>query len=220
MTDKIVWIGRAAIAVLLAMVAITYVSGVSQETFEIVREPSVYAADLVAHAAPLRALFGIDTAFLVLYATLLVLVAVRFTTPENRALATIAIGAVLATALLDMVEDHHILAMLRGAECGITPSAGQVEVQHAISQVKFNLGYFAEFLIGLSIPRKTLHGKLLAVLLTAGTLVQGAWLYAAPDHLLVLGNYGRWLGFVVGFALIIRLVRHPGGGAAETSAPA
>jgi hypothetical protein len=218
MTDRTVWIARAAMAVLLVMVAITARTGVSQETFEIVREPGLYAAELRTYEVPVRALFGLDSAFLILYATLLVLVAVRFMTAENHAVLRIAIGAILATAVLDMIEDHHILAMLRGAVRGSEPSVAQLAFQHTLSQVKFHLGYLAEFLIGLCLPRRTLAAKLLAFLLTVGTLVQGAWLYAAPDAALPAGNYGRWLGFVVGFALISRIVR--GGDAAATGAPA
>ena len=220
MNDWTVSIARAAMGVLVAMIVITAVTGVSQETFEIVREPAVYGADLRRFELPLRALFGLDSGFLILYATLLVLVAIRFMTADNRIVLAIAIGAILTTAMLDMIEDHHILAMLRAAVFGNDPSTGQIVFEHTLSQVKFNIGYFAEFLIGLSLPRRTFAGKLLAFLLTVGALVQGAWLYAAPDAALPAGNYGRWIGFLVGFALIIRLVRRPSGDAAATDVPA
>lgn len=216
---QIPWIARAAMAVLVAMIAITAATGVSQETFEIVRAPAVYAADLRSHELPLRALFGLDSAFLILYATLLVLVALRFMSDDNRVVLAIAIGAILGTALLDMTEDHHILAMLRGAVRDLPPSNAQIAFEHTLSQVKFHLGYLAEFLIGISLPRRTFAHKLLAALLTVGTLVQGAWLYAAPDAALTAGNYGRWIGFLVGFGLISRIAR-PGAAAAATDARA
>lgn len=220
MSSQLVWTARAAMAVLVAMIAITAATGVSQETFEIVRAPAIYAAELRQYELPLRALFGLDSAFLILYATLLVLVALHLMTRENRPVLAIAIGAILATALLDMTEDHHILAMLRGAVRDIAPSPGQIAFEHTLSQVKFHLGYLAELLIGLCLPRRTVAARVLAFLLTVGTLVQGAWLYAAPDAALPAGNYGRWIGFLVGFALIIRIVRRPGAGAVATGAPA
>jgi hypothetical protein len=218
-TDWIVPLAAASIAVLATMVAITVATGVSQETFEIARHPAVYTAELRAYAAPLRALFGLDSAFLVLYSTLLVLFARRLATPDTRAMLAIAIGGVLATAVLDMVEDHHILAMLRGAERGVDATAAQIAFQHALSQVKFHLSYLALFLLGLHVPRRTRAGTVLAWLLTAGTLAQGGCLYAAPDDLLPAGNMGRWLGFLVGFALIIQVTRRAGD-AAATGAPA
>lgn len=199
----------AALAALAAMVAITAATGVSQETFEIYRAPDVYAADLRDHALALRALFGIDSAFLVLYTALLVGVANALATPATRTLLGVAIAATVVTALLDMVEDHHILAMLRAAETGQPPTAGELVFQHAASQVKFNASYLGLFVLGLHVPRDALAGRALAWLLTAGTLVQSAWLYAAPDAMLPVGNLGRWLGFVAGFALIIALARRP-----------
>ncbi len=219
--DYLLPVTIAALTTLVAMVAITAVTGVSQETFEIVRASRIYADDLRASAGPLRALFGIDSAFLVLYATLLVTFARRIATPETAGMIRIAIGAVLVTALLDMVEDHFVLAMLRGAERGSDPSAAQIAFEHTVSQVKFNISYLALFVLGLHVPRATRAGSVLAWLLTAGTLVQGAWLFAAPDAWLPAGNVGRWIGFLIGFGLIAKLSRHPrAGGAGAIGAPA
>jgi hypothetical protein len=219
-SNRITLLALAAIGCLTAMIAITLGSGVSQESFEIVRSPAVYAAELAAHPGALRALFGIDAVFLVLYATLFVVAGRALEVPATRTLVTLAIGAMLGTAVLDMVEDHHILAMLYGVEAGTTPTTGQLAFQHTLSQVKFNVSYLGLFALGLAVPRTTLAGRVLAVLLTVGTLVQGAWLYAAPVAMLPVGNFGRWLGFVVGFALLIPVARHRAGGAAETGAPA
>jgi hypothetical protein len=211
-TDHVRVLAFASIAVLGAMVAITFTTGVSQETFEIARSPDVYADELRLFATPLRALFALDSMFLVLYAVLLVQFALRVRTGETRVLAAIAIGAVVLTAALDMIEDHSILAMLRLAERNIEPSASAIAMQHVISQVKFHVGYLGLFVLGLAVPRTSRAAVVLVWLLTAGTLVQGAWLYAAPDSALPAGNVGRWVGFLVGFALIAKL--SPAGGAA------
>lgn len=204
-SQRIVTLAYASIVVLAAMVLITMVTGVSQETFEIVRHPAIYGDELRRFALPLRALFGLDSGFLVLYGTLIVLVARRFATEQNRGLIAIVIGAVMVTALADMIEDHFILALLRGAERGIDPTAGQITFEHTLSQVKFNVSYLGLFVLGLCAPMGTTTGRLLAFFLTIGTIVQGAWLYAAPDAMLPAGNFGRWVGFLIGFALIIRL---------------
>jgi hypothetical protein len=209
-SDHVRPLALASIVVLAAMVAITFVTGVSQETFEIARAPAVYAPELRVFATPLRALFALDSIFLVLYTTLLVQFALRVRTSATRILVAIAIGAILLTALLDMIEDHSILAMLRLAERGVDPTAGDIAVQHVISQVKFHASYFGLFLIGLSIPRTKRGMAMLAWFLMVGTLIQGAWLYAAPDAALPAGNAGRWAGFLVGFALLARLSRGDG----------
>jgi hypothetical protein len=204
-------IACGAMFTLAAMMALTAATGVSQETFEVVLSSTEYSTGLRDHALVLRALFALDSAFLVLYATLIAEVARRYARPGTRMIAGIAIGAIIATALLDMIEDHHILAMVRGAVRGIDASDGRIAFQHALSQTKFHLGYFAEFLVGIVVVRES---RVLALLLTAGTLVQGAWLYAAPDAMLPIGNAGRWIGFLVGFAMIIAIVRRAGGASA------
>lgn len=221
--NLIVVLALAALACLVAMVTITLATGVSQEAFEIVRNPDSYAAQLVAHAGALRLLFAIDAAFLVIYATLFVVFGRAIVTPGTRALVALALGALLGTAVLDMIEDHHILAMLFGAEVGLVPSGGELAFQHTLSQVKFNLSYLGLFALGLCVPRATWAGRALAALLTVGTLAQCVWLYAAPVALLPIGSFGRWVGFVVGFALVIGLARRSlpaAAGAAATGAPA
>ena len=208
------------IACLLAMMVMTLISGVSQETFEIVRAPDVYANGLAGHTGALRWLFGVDAAFLVLYSAVFVGFAHRIATPSNRRFVIVGVIALLITALFDAIEDHHILAMLYGVEVGIRPSPGEIVFQHTLSQVKFNISYIGLFFVGLSVPRTTVAGRVLALLLTVGTLVQCVWLYAAPVSLLPVGNVGRWVGFLIGFALVIRLMRSRSGGAAATGVPA
>lgn len=205
MSDYVRVLALASIVVLGAMVGITFATGVSQETFEIARAPDVYAAELRTFATPLCALLGLDSIFLVLYSTLLVQFALRVRTSSTRVLIVIAIGAILVATLLDMIEDHAILAMLRLAERDIEIGADAIGVQHVISQVKFHAGYLGLFVLGLAVPRTSRAAVALVWLLTVGTLAQGAWLYAAPDSALPAGNAGRWVGFLVGFALIAKL---------------
>jgi hypothetical protein len=219
--DWSVHLALAATATLIAMVAVTLVTGYSQETFEIFRDPAVYGADLHAHAGVVRLLFGLDSAFLILYAAFFIVFARRIVTPENRSLLWIATGFIVLTALLDMLEDHSILSMLYGAENGNGPGPAHVTFQHVLSQFKFHVSYLGLFLFGLCIPRATVAGSALAILLTIGTLVQGAWLYAAPVTSLPAGNLGRWFGFIVGFGLAMSILRQPRvAAAAATGAPA
>lgn len=211
----------AGIVCLVAMMAITLATGASQEAFEIVRAPDTYADGLLAHPGALRLLFGVDSAFLVVYSAMFVGVGQRISTPDNRRFVVIGVIAMLLTAVLDAIEDHHILAMLYGVEVGSRPGPGEIAFQHTLSQVKFNISYLGQFFLGLSLPRRTWVGRALALLLTAGAVLQGTWLYAAPVALLPVGNVGRWFGFLIGFGLVIALLRpRPGDGAAATGAPA
>ncbi len=205
--DWIVPLAVAASACLLVMLAISLASGVSQETFEVVLAPSVFGGKLREHATAVRALFAVDSVFLVLYTAFFVLFAQRIATSRTRVWLWVAVGFMLATALLDMTEDHHILALLNAAELSRDPSWEQLVFQHTLSSVKFNLSYVGLFLFGLAIPRHTVAGVLLALLLTVGTALQGAWLYAAPAAMLPTGNLGRLIGFLLGFALAIPILR-------------
>jgi hypothetical protein len=197
----------AALVCLVTMLTITAVTGISQETFEVARPAAQYAADLRAHDGAVRALFAVDSAFLVIYATYFLVFGRRVVTDETRALITVGTVFILITAFLDMVEDHHILAMLAAARGGADPSAAEIVTQHVISQVKFNVSYLALFLFGLALPRGTTLGLILSLLLTVGTLVQGVWLYLAPASLLPAGNIARGLGYVLAFALSIPFLR-------------
>jgi hypothetical protein len=198
-----------ALVCLLAMAAVSLVAGVSQETFEIVREPREYAGLLVKNASAVRALFGIDSAFLVLYSAFFVVFVRRIATERTRSWLWVALVFLLFTAVLDMVEDHHILALLYSAELAREPAWEQLTFQHTLSSVKFNVSYVGLFLLGMGVPRETWAGWGLTLLLTVGTVLQGAWLYAAPPEMLPTGNLGRHFGYVLGFLLVLPLLRRP-----------
>jgi hypothetical protein len=198
-----------ALVCLLAMGVISLVAGVSQETFEIVRPPVAYGHMLRLHASAVRALFAIDSVFLVLYSAFFVVFVRRIGTERTRPWLTVALIFLLVTALLDMVEDHHILALLYAAEVGQAPSWEQLTFQHTVSAVKFNLSYAGLFLLGMGVPRETWAGVALSLLLTVGTVLQGAWLFAAPVGMLPSGNLGRHFGFILGFLLVIPLLTRP-----------
>ena len=53
------------------------------------------------------------------------------------------VRAMLAVAVLDMIEDHHLLAVAKAAEAGLPVDGTMLELQHVLSQVKFHLSYLA-----------------------------------------------------------------------------
>ena len=122
----------------------------------------------------------------------------------------VAFGAMLATAILDIVEDHHIIALLEDAEHSILPSARAITLQATLSMTKFSISYLALFMFGLAIPRTTRLGLALSLFLTAGTLVSAVIGYALPPMYQASFESGRWIGFLAGFVLAIAwLIKSP-----------
>lgn len=187
-------------AVLIVMVVVAVVTGAAQEPHEHVRMSEEYAMGLLAHADGLRAVMALDIAFLILYTAFFAALA-RYLTELGRPFVRVAFGLMLATAVLDIIEDHHIIAMLESAEHGVLPAARSITEQATLSMTKFSLSYLALFMFGLAIPRTTRLGLALALFLTAGTLLGAVVGYALPPTHQPAFESGRWIGFLVGFGL-------------------
>ena len=194
----------ASCVTLLAMVIVSIVTGATQEAHEHIAVPDVYAANLLAHADGLRLVMALDVAFLVLYtAFFATLPGYLRAIGQPRVLVTIALGAMIAVALRDMLEDHYMLALLAQAEHGIAPTSGAIAYQTTESATKFSISYLALMVFGLAVPRTTRIGLVLALFLTVGTLVAAvAGLAVSPSAQASIDS-GRWVGFLIGFALAI-----------------
>jgi hypothetical protein len=189
-------------ALLVAMAGITAATGATQEAHEWYRPPAAYAASLITRPGPLRLIFGLDVGFLVLYTAFFAALADHLS-QLGRPFVRLALGAMIGTAVLDIIEDHHILALLAVAESGRPIDDGALVFQETLSMTKFSLSYVALVLFGLAIPRGTRLGVALAAFLVAGTLISGVLGYAAPPswHDQLAG--GRWIGFLAGFVLAV-----------------
>jgi hypothetical protein len=192
-------LGIATLGVLLVMVAISLATGETQEAHEHYLAPADYAARLLAHPSTLRLIFGLDVAFLVLYTAFFA----AFATFLRDRLAWIGFVAMAVVAVLDLAEDHHILALLAMAERGRPIDDGAIAFQDVLSATKFGISFIALFFYGIAIPRTTKLGWLLAIFLTAGTLVTAVAGVAVPGSL----DDGRWIGFVVGFGVALAWLR-------------
>jgi hypothetical protein len=192
----------AAVLVVMAIVAIA--TGATQELHEHFAVPETYALRLLDQARGVRALMGLDIAFLVLYTAFFALLAQHLRARGRPAvLVWLALGAMIATAVLDIIEDHHILGMLDEAEHQVLPSAGAIVFQSVESATKFSLSFLSLVLFGLAIPRTTRLGIALALFLTVGTLISAVLGYAMPPASAAHVEAGRWIGFLAGFALAI-----------------
>ncbi len=187
-------------AVLVVMIGWTAIAGVSQEMHEWYRPPAEYAAGLLEHPAALRVLFGLDIAFLVLYTAFFAALA-DCLKQLGRPLVTLALVAMVGTALLDIVEDHRILASLAMAEHGTPIDDATIAFQQILSSTKFSISYLSLVLFGLAIPRTTRLGWALSLFLIIGTLATGVLGFAAPPAWHAQLDSGRWIGFLLGFVL-------------------
>lgn len=196
-------------AVLLVMVIVSLTTGASQERHEHVMLSEDYALALLAHAAGLRALMALDVAFLVLYTAFFAALA-RYLHELGQPFTRLAFGLMLATAILDIVEDHHIIAMLESAEHQVLPAARSLTEQATLSMTKFSVSFMALFMFGVAIPRTTKLGLALAIFLTFGTLLSAVIGYSLPPTHQATFESTRWIGFLVGFGLALAwLMKQP-----------
>jgi hypothetical protein len=184
------------------LVVVSLVSGATQEPHEHYALPEAYAISLLEHADALRIVFALDVAFLVLYTGFFSALA-KYLGERGRPFVRIALGAMIATAILDIIEDHHIVSMLDAAEQGVLPSPGAIGFQVVESATKFSMSYLSLFMFGLAIPRDTRLGLVLVAFLTAGTLISAVLAYAMPQAMMHSFDNWRWISFVAGFGLAI-----------------
>jgi len=205
----------AAAALLFALCAMTLASGVSQQWFEWVRPPSEYAARLVRDAAWLRAIIAVDDVFIASYVTATVLLANVLARGELGVVHVLVIAGGVAAGVLDLAENHHILAMLRVAESGEAIPLGEILHRSGASQLKWMLGHLSFALVGVALPARDAMTRAFRASLVAWQLPIGA-LYWTLDAWLPLLTWLRYGSLFAGFAAIAWLTR--GGARADAAA--
>ena len=215
-------LAATAALILTAMVAITAATGVAQEPFEVLRTDYRPA---IARAAPaLRAVIALDALFLIAYAAFFVTLP-RALGVADHPLVRLAVRAMLAVAVLDMIEDQHLLAVARAARLGLPVDDTRLALQQVLSQVKFHLSYLAVAFLALGLPRRDRVERAFAWALGLPLALLGALAWSTPALEPAVG-IARWLAFMSGFGGAIALVRRrasapgPAAGAAATGAPA
>ena len=139
--------------VIVALLASALTAGLSQEVFQAARLAGPNAARLLVNPAGLRLNVGLDNLFIVLYVAFFVLLTVRLSDVLPAPHRFVALGALLLTALLDAVENHHILAMLFSAEQTLPLTTAESQLQMAASFVKFQVSYVGMFLYAFGLYR-------------------------------------------------------------------
>ena len=104
----------SACALILLVLALT--TGGSQGMFQLYAPVADYSALLLKRAAVLRLDIGVDLLFIAAYLSFFVSMARQLIAGgKDRMLVGIALGLVMTTALLDAIENAHILTMLRAS---------------------------------------------------------------------------------------------------------
>jgi len=192
-----------AIATVLGMVAIFVLTGVGQDPLQFIHSPADYGALLLKQPTALRACLALDNLFIVFYETTFVTLAIlAVRAGGDRTLARVALGALLLTGALDLVENCHFMVMLGAAEGGVLPSSGEIAAQVMESLVKFHVSYFALFLVAVVFPRATAAGRTLAALSWGVQLPVGILVYVTPPAIAVPLVFVRFTYFVVALALV------------------
>jgi hypothetical protein len=192
-----------ASAIVLVMVVAIIASGFSQEFFELAPSPASVADQLraPAHTLGLRINLGLDNLFIVAYAAFFVLLAVRLRTLLSPAIIAVALAALLLTALLDAIENHHILLMLQDFQHGAPISADELQWQMLVSNVKFHASYVGVFLFAFGFYRLGGLARVIAWLLWLGYVPLGMITFVVPVETVAPFALARTAFFVLGFAL-------------------
>jgi hypothetical protein len=192
----------AAIATVVGMLGIYLATGVGQDPLQFVHSPEEYGAILLRDPGALRACVGLDNLFIAFYETAFVALALLLRrVGANVTVVNIALGALLALGILDLVENTHFLAMLAEAEKGVLPSAAEIELQVIESLVKFHVSYVALVFLALAIPRTSAAARALANLSWFAQLPVSVLIYVTPHAVAVPLVFVRFAYFVIALAL-------------------
>ena len=191
-------------ACIFSMFLIAILTGVSQEQFEVTQTAESYAQALRDAENSLRLTFTIDLVFICVFMTLFVFLTQYLKTDDRvtRAVADVALGAMLLCGLLDFHEDLHILTMMRNATQNLPIEQSEIALRVMLSMIKFCLSYLSLFLLAFLLPDRNLPEKILKYSLWFVQLPVGALVYTAPESLQPIFNLIRFLFMVSGFFLL------------------
>jgi hypothetical protein len=201
----------ASALLLVTACLMTLATGVSQQWFEVARAPDVYAAALVHDATPLRAIVAVDDLFIAAYVTATVLLAIRLGRPRLGPLQVLVLAGGVAAGVLDLEENHHLLAMLRVAEEGIAIPLQEIVRRTDLSQLKWMIGHLTFVFVGVSLQARDAVTRAFRASLVGWQLPIGVlcWTVSAPAWGPALA-WARYLAVLAGFAVVALLSRRDG----------
>lgn len=105
-------------------------NGVTAQDFELVNDVETYTREIVAAEMPLRLILTLDNLFLTFYTAAFIFLAMAVRDEENSLLVYIALGAVLITTYLDLLENHDVLTQLTTALHGLPLTLADLQERH------------------------------------------------------------------------------------------
>jgi hypothetical protein len=148
----------ASAILFVTLVAMQILTGASQAYFEVVHPPATYAARMIAHAAWFRIIVALDNVFIASYVGAFVFGALAF---PRRAVTWLVLGSGILVGLLDLEENHHMLALLHAAEDGLPIAVGDLVRRMDLSSTKFGLAHLAGFFLALLVPGRSATARAL-----------------------------------------------------------
>jgi hypothetical protein len=194
----------AALSVVGILVA-GFQAGISQEPFQAARLAEENVTRLLINPQGLRYNVGFDNAFIVFYTAFFAVFAFRVRDLVPREILGIALGALLLGALLDAIENHHILTMLYSAQHGLAISTQESQIQMLASSVKFHAVYVGSFLFAFAFARLGALGTFIALGIWCLFVPLGLLIYVTPVEAVRPLAIARGLFFVATFALSVPL---------------
>ena len=192
-TDIYRYLAITAFSASLMLAAMLLVSlfnkGVTAQDFEIVSDVETYTRRIVAAETPLRLILTIDNLFLTLYTAAFIFLAMAVWDVSSRILVFVALGAVLITTYLDLLENHDILTQLATAQHGLPIALADLQERMVWSQLKFHSSYLGFFLFAFVLPGDTFLEKLLKFSLWLGYPLIGILVYTFPNPIFNLLRY-------------------------------
>lgn len=188
---------------LAGMLAVAYwFGGTSQQTFERVMPAEAYARALVSADLPLRIILALDNLFILLYTPVFLLLGTALYRKRTRYLTAAATLLLVAVAVLDFLENHHIQVMIDSVQAGIPLVQADISERAQQSMLKFHSSYLGLFLFSFVLPSQTPLERILIWGIRLALVPAGILLYVVPGaggRILELLRYG---GMFFGFALL------------------
>lgn len=195
-----------AMSAIVALLLMFLLAGIGQDPLQFAQSPEVYAGILSRNPPLLRLVIGLDNAFIVFYWTMFAALGTRLAKDgAARGLVIAATGLLSLTALLDLLENMHFLAMIGMVGKGATIAAPEITIQITESLLKFHASYVGLFMLSFVLPAGTRLENLLAFLLRWVHWPIGIAIYAGPEWLtkpLVLVRFALFLASLMLIFLI------------------
>ena len=180
---------RVVLSLAIMLLVSLFNKGVTAQEFEIVSDVETYTRRIVAAETHLRLILTIDNLFLTLYTAAFIFLAMAVWDVSNRILVFVALGAVLITTYLDLLENHDILTQLTTAQHGLPIALADLQERMVWSQLKFHSSYLGLFLFAFVLPGDTFLEKLLKISLWLGYPLIGILVYTFPNPIFNLLRY-------------------------------